>query len=165
MAKPLTICNTTPVINFAEIGRLDVLRELFGDMVIPPAVCKELKGKPVLFPQAARAVSGEGFTLMVPADRLLVEAMTGLIHRGEAECLALAMEHHGSLVLLDDLAAREISSARGIRFTGTLGCLMEAKRQGLIPVVKPLLDDLRSKARFWVSDSLVRRILQQTGEL
>lgn len=44
---------------------------------------------------------------MIPVDRLLVEAMTDLVYRGEAECLALAMEDPGSLVLLDDLAARE----------------------------------------------------------
>ena len=43
MAQPLTISNTTPLINFAEIGRMDLLRELFGTLIIPPAVQRELQ--------------------------------------------------------------------------------------------------------------------------
>lgn len=42
MESPLIISNTTPLINFAEIGRLDILQRLFGSLVIPPAVRAEL---------------------------------------------------------------------------------------------------------------------------
>lgn len=42
MAKPVIISNTTPLINFAEIGRMDILHALFGDLVITPGVQGEL---------------------------------------------------------------------------------------------------------------------------
>ncbi len=45
MESTLIISNTTPLINFAEIGRLDVLEGLFGSLVIPPAVRAELTEK------------------------------------------------------------------------------------------------------------------------
>jgi predicted nucleic acid-binding protein len=38
MESALIISNTTPLINFAEIGRMDVLEALFGSITIPPAV-------------------------------------------------------------------------------------------------------------------------------
>ena len=49
-------------------------------------------------------------------------------------------------------------------FTGTLGCLVQARRQGLLPAIRPLLDELRIKARFWISDTLAARVLHDAGE-
>ena len=46
----MIISNTTPLINFAEIGRMEVLEGLFGTLVIPPAVADELAAKSMLFP-------------------------------------------------------------------------------------------------------------------
>ena len=74
------------------------------------------------------------------------------------------MERPGSLLSLDDLAAREIAAANGLLFIGTLGCLAEARRQNLIPAITPILDDLRSKARFWIAGSLAKRVLRDAGE-
>ena len=53
MEGPLIISNTTPLINFAEIGRLDLLSELFGTVVIPPAVEAEVSAKSALFPTSS----------------------------------------------------------------------------------------------------------------
>jgi predicted nucleic acid-binding protein len=95
---------------------------------------------------------------------LLLQQLTTRVHLGEAECLALALERPGSLLLLDDLAAREIARASDCLFTGTVGCLIEAKRQGLIKAIRPLLDALRTKARFWIADSLAERVLCDSEE-
>lgn len=45
-------------------------------------------------------------------------------------------------LLLDDMRAREAAERYGVKFTGTLGVLLEAKRAGLLPEVKPRLDRL-----------------------
>jgi predicted nucleic acid-binding protein len=165
MESALIISNTTPLINFAEIGRMDVLEALFGTITIPPAVAAELTAKTGLFPAAARVPAQAGIRLMPPADRLLVSGFAGLVHAGEAECLALAMEHPGSFLLLDDLAARELAGSNHLLFTGTLGCLVQARRQGILPAIQPLLEELRHKARFWISDTLAARVLQDAGEV
>lgn len=164
MEGPLIISNTTPLINFAEIRRMDVLSGLFGTVTITPAVVDELGAKAALFPLAARVPTLPGIRVHSPADRLLVRGYACQVHLGEAECLALAMEHPGSLLLLDDLAARELASANQFLFTGTLGCLVQAKRQGLITSVRPFLRELRLKARFWIADALEERVLRDSGE-
>lgn len=160
----MIISNTTPLINFAEIGRMEVLEALFETLVIPPSVTGELAAKSMLFPQAAQ-VASLPFVRTVPAgDPLLVKSLMTRVHPGEAECLALAMEHPGALLLLDDLGAREIAASNGLFYTGTLGCLVEAKKRGLIPVIETVLRELRAKARFWISDHLEARVLRDAGE-
>lgn len=164
MEGEMTISNTTPLINFAEIGRMDVLETLFGTLVIPPAVAGELAAKSVLFPHAAQVASLPFVKTVAVVDQLLVKSLMTYVHPGEAECLALSMEHHGSLLLLDDLGAREMAATNDLLHIGTLGCLVEAKQRGLIPAIETVLGELRTKARFWVADHLADRILRDAGE-
>lgn len=162
--KPQDHLEHHPAHNFAEIGRLDVLEVLFRTLVIPPAVADELAAKSLLFPHAARVASLPFVETKAAADFLLVKSLTTRVHPGEAECLALAMEHPGPLLLLDDLGAREIAATSSLLYTGKLGCLVEAKKQGLISVIGTVLRELRTKARFWISDHLEDRVLRDAGE-
>jgi uncharacterized protein len=164
MESPMIISNITPLINFAEIGRMEVLEVLFGTFVIPPAVLSELAAKALLFPQAARVPSRPFVKFTAPEDQLLVKSLTTRVHPGEAECLALAMKNPGSLLLLDDLGAREIAASHGLLYTGTLGGSVKAKKRGLIPEIAPSIQELKTKARFWISDHLEERVLRDAGE-
>jgi uncharacterized protein len=40
------ICNATPLINFAAINRLDILKQVFGEVLIPQAVYNKTTVKP-----------------------------------------------------------------------------------------------------------------------
>jgi predicted nucleic acid-binding protein len=82
---------------------------------------------------------------------------------GEAEVLVL--EKKASLLLLDETAARAIAESRRLPFTGSIGCLAEAKRLGIIPAVRPILDVMRTEARFWISENLYQRVLKDNNEL
>ena len=123
----LIVSNTTPIINLAEIGRLDVLQGLFGKVVVPPAVVDELLAKRALFPKAADAATC--FEAVHPEVSLLARGFRSVAHAGEAECLALAMEHPGSLLILDDLQARALASANGISVHRNLGLPRRSKGQ------------------------------------
>lgn len=161
MEDTLIISNTTPIINFAEIGRIDLLESLFGTVVIPPAVEKEVRVKASPFPHASKIVEQGNYPIVAPADELLVRALCATVHPGEAECIALAMERQGSLLLLDDLGARDMAKANGCLFIGTVGILIEANRSGLIGDLEPFFSDLRTKARFWLADNLVDQVLRE----
>jgi hypothetical protein len=69
----LVISNTTPLINLAEIERLDLLERLFGKIVIPPAVRDELIEKESIFERAAKAAVSGQFEIMTPADKIARE--------------------------------------------------------------------------------------------
>lgn len=164
-SERLVIVNTTPLINFAEIGRVELLRELFGRVTVPTSVVAELRAKHDLFPSAAAAVSSPFLNVRDAAQRLSVASLAWELHEGEADCIALALESPSSLLVLDELAARNVAESHSLKFTGTVGCLMMAKDMGLIPAIAPLLDDLRAKSRFWLTRKLVERVLRDAGEL
>jgi len=67
-------------------------------------------------------------------------------------------------LIIDEQLGRKIAIEYNLKITGILGILIEAKRQGLISLVKPILDDLINIAKFWVNSSLYNRILSIVGE-
>lgn len=53
----------------------------------------------------------------------------------------------------------------GLNLTGILGVLLQAKAQGLIPAVRPCIEDLQGKARFWLHQRVLDECLLNAGEL
>jgi predicted nucleic acid-binding protein len=161
---PIVISNTTPVINFAQIGRTDILQHLFGRVLLTDAVVEELEDKAGRFPAAAMAWRNAPFDSTEVEDSELSMHWRKTLHPGESACLALAAGHPGALLILDDFAAREAALIEGYHVTGTLGCLLEARRTGIVDEVAPLLRALRKQARFWISTTLEAEVLRRAGE-
>jgi len=95
---------------------------------------------------------------------MLRDALTINLDPGEAEVITLALENKADLLLLDEITGRTVASTYQLTFTGSIGCLVEAKHTGIIPAIKPLLDAMKDEARFWVNPRLYNRILREQGE-
>jgi predicted nucleic acid-binding protein len=78
---------------------------------------------------------------------------------GEREAILLAEQLAADWVILDDKAARQIASKRGLKIIGLLGILKEAARAGLIDLAIAF-EQLRSVG-FWVAPSLLQRLLAE----
>jgi predicted nucleic acid-binding protein len=82
---------------------------------------------------------------------------------GEAEVVALGLEHPGSLLVLDDQLGRRVAHLNAVRYTGTVGVLVKAKQGGHLKEISALIRQLRA-AGLWLSDDLVAMVLDQAGE-
>lgn len=148
------ISNSSPLINFAALGRFDLLCSLYSPLTIPEGVHEEVviagqrRPHSILVAQAADWIIRES----VHSDTI-VRALRHL-GRGEAEAIALATETINSLVLMNDRQGRPAAHALGLNIIGTLGILVVAKRKGLINVLAPELEILQTRVGFRVSDSL-----------
>ncbi len=83
---------------------------------------------------------------------------------GETEAIALASEIPGSLLILDDFSARQVAAARALGVTGTLGILLQAKNEGCLAKVTPVVEAL-AKTTMRMSDTLVQLVLAEAGEV
>lgn len=94
---------------------------------------------------------------------------SGLLHKGEAEVLAVACELKTVGFLTDDAAAREMASALGFEVRGSLGGVLGAASRGLLKGENAFaaLDAMQSRSTLWLSarvrreaHAALRRILE-----
>jgi predicted nucleic acid-binding protein len=155
------IANSTPLVALWVLERLDILRELYGEVLIPPGVQAEFLMAERALRQAV--LDDAPWIKVVPlANPNRTLAYTAL-DRGEAEALALAEECEARLVIIDERKGRRYASRLGLPLTGTLGILLLAKNEGLIPAVAPLIDALQ-EAGLYLDEDLVAGVLESAGE-
>jgi predicted nucleic acid-binding protein len=82
---------------------------------------------------------------------------------GESAVLAIALQELDSMAILDDQPARRCAQVLNIQTQGTLGLVLVAKQQGLVPAVRPVLEQLR-QAGMYLSTRLEDQILTAAGE-
>ena len=160
----IVVSNTSPLTNLAAVGQLDLLPPLYQRVVIPTAVHRELAAVSAGQPGFVAVDTLPWIEVRAVKNQALVQALRLELDEGEAEAIALALEVSADLLLLDERLGRTVAARFGLKFIGLLGVLIEAKQQGLIPAVKPILDDLIVRAGCWVSQSLYARVLQVAGE-
>ncbi len=85
------------------------------------------------------------------------------IDRGESSAIALALETPDSTIILDDYKARKIAEQLGIIFTGTIGVIIKAKLNGIIPSIKPLLEKIK-QTDFRLSADIELQALKEANE-
>jgi len=157
----LVISDTTPVISLLKIGRLDLLRKMYGEVIIPAAVYDELTVNDV-FPDEAEAVKNCGFLRRENVkNELAVKILSSTmgLDKGESEALVLYEDLRADLLLVDERKARSVARKMGYTIVGTLGLLIEAKRLGHISVLRPLLEALMA-SNIRISQSLFNEIVK-----
>ena len=155
------ISNNTPLVALFALGRLDLLRDLYGEVLIPQAVHDEFIATEQARRQSAlKRAPWIKVASVVNSKRTLV--YIGL-DQGEAEVLALAEEQNARLVIIDERKARRYAKRLGFPLTGTLGVLLLAKEKGIIPTLAPLIKQLQ-QAGLHLGINLVKKVLQLAGE-
>jgi predicted nucleic acid-binding protein len=138
--RPVAVTNTTPVIALHGVGLLDLLGALFATVVVPFDVWDDLRGKPDASEPAALA-------------RIA----------GERAAISIAAALPGATVLLDEQAARKAARRLGLHVVGTLGVLVEAKRQRRLAELRPIVIAMVEQGRH-LSPHLCDAVLAGAGE-
>lgn len=140
----IVISDATPIISLIKIECLDILEELYKNIIIPKAVYDELICN-INYRHEIDIIKSCAFFQIENVEEnlsvLLLQRQLKL-DRGESEAIVLANNISADLIIIDERKARRIAKNVGLKVTGTLGILVEAKQQGLIIELKPLLDKL-----------------------
>jgi predicted nucleic acid-binding protein len=161
----VVVSNTSPLSNLAIIGRLGLLRDQFGSVLVPTAVRQELSQ--LRHSAAANlldAAFADGWLSVTSLRQAVPGEVSGGLHLGESEALGLALEQMADWVLLDDGDARCRAAQLKLLFIGVLGVLLRAKQEGQIASLAAEIRRLREEARFFVAKALEMELLKAVGE-
>jgi len=164
---PDAVSDSSPLIHLAKIEALELISRLYSQILIPPAVWREVveesDGRPGAV-EMEKAVAAGWMVKQAAKNETLVVALRQTLDNGEAEAVALATELHPESVLLDDKLARQMARRLGVVVTGTIGVLLRAKQLGLIVELRPLIARLQSEGGYYIDPGLIEKALLAAGE-
>ena len=155
MARAAVVADSSALIALNLIGSLALLRSVFGELVVPTAVATEVAASIASFPSWIHV-----HPVKLPVDGRIANPNLGA---GETEVLALGLETPGAWLILDDGRARHLARRLGLSALGTAAVLLEAKRLGHVPAVRPLLDAMLATG-FRLSPKVYSTILKAAKE-
>ncbi len=148
----IVISDTSCLVILDKLNAFNLLHQLYPQVVTTPEVAREYgTGLP------------DWITIQAPKDTALVEAFKESVDPGEASAIALAMEIGHAMLIVDDRKGRSLANRMELNFMGSVGLLLKAKAQGLIPLIRPYTDRML-QTDFRVSRALIDYALEQAGE-
>ena len=147
------ISDTSCLILLEKIGELDLLHEVFGEILITQDITDEYG-----------SALPSWISIQNPTNKKYQEILEASIDKGEASAIALAVEFVNCLLIIDDLKGRNLAETLGIKITGTFGLILEAKLSGKISAVKPLLEKIK-QTDFHFSAEIEKKILAKANEI
>jgi predicted nucleic acid-binding protein len=129
----IVISDTSCLIAFTNINRLNLLQSLCSVIITTPEVAAEYKSP---LPRWVR--------ISVVKDEAKIRSINTLLGLGESSAIALALETENALIILDDKRDRSYAKNVGLNYTGIVGLLRLGYKKGLIPDIDSIMSDLYS---------------------
>ena len=136
-----------------KIGELTLLNRLFGQITITQEIANEFKNE-----------LPDWFKIENPTNKTYQKILEASLDKGEASAISYAIEQDDCLLIIDDFKGRKYAEQLGLKITGTLGVIIDAKLNGHIKSVKPLLDKIK-RTDFRLTTDLERRTLEKSNEM
>ena len=157
------IVNTTPLIALCHVGQLDILKKLYGGIMIPQAVYGELSEKKESICKKQVDDALDWIRVEKIENEMAKSMFKTQLHDGEVEVMILAKEKNSDIVIIDDANAKKHAKYLKLPVTGTFGVLIKAKRQGHISELKPIIQQMIDK-NIYISEKLMKLCLEQVNE-
>lgn len=155
------VSDASPLIALSRINQLELISQLFEQVFIPPAVMQE-----IVHPEKPGGISFESLPWLIERELENLELLESIdmnLHPGERAAIALAHQLDNDL-LMDEALGRKEANKLGVQVKGTIGLLLKAKDESLIPQIKPLVENL-IRTGFWISTKFYEEALQRANEL
>ena len=156
----IVISNATPIVSLCTVGCENILQQLFHQIIIPLAVQQELCA---LHKPGAQFTKYDWVSVATVTNQEFVFSLRKDLDAGEAETIALARQMNADVVLIDEMAGYQLAKHFDLPVVRTLSLLKTAKQKQIISEVRPLVEDLIRKGR-WYARDVIERFLRDLGE-
>ncbi len=157
------VVNSTPLIALSHVGQLNLLRDIYGTIIIPDAVFQEISAKKGSVCEKAVTCSLDWIQVKKIQNEMVKQFYKTQLHAGEVEVMILAKEEDADLVIIDDNNAKKHAKYLELTVTGTLGVLLKAKSSGYIDKVEPIINEMQSQG-IYISDKVREMCLRMANE-
>ena len=132
---------------------LKILPKLYNKIIVTEEIAEEF-GEPLPI----------WIDIVPVVEKKYMQLLEQKLDKGESSAIALAITLDNVLLIMDDLKARKEARCLGLKITGTLGVLYRAKQKGIIPALKPIIDQLLL-ADFRIAPHIIHEVLALCGEI
>jgi predicted nucleic acid-binding protein len=157
------VSDATPLIHLAAIGRLDLLKELFQEILIPEEVYEEVVLHGRDRPGSVEVCEADWISRCHVPNKAVLQALQTTLGAGEAACIALASSISADVVILDDKLARLHALSQGLKVTGTIGILLRCADREILSFESALQELLATGFR--LSPQETKRIMELRSRL
>lgn len=161
----MVVSNTTTILFFIKLGRVDLLKRVHHHIIIPLEVFEELTSQPYRYEREV------GIIQQLIRDCFLVVKQGSKkrnfgLDEGENSALSLCLELRENEFLSDDKAARKTASNLGLQVGGTLSVLLMNLKQKVITPTEFifLLDELVQRG-YYISTELYASVIQKISKI
>ena len=157
----IVIADTAPINYLVLIGEDALLSKLYGEVVVPSAVLRELLAERSPAPVQQWAKTLPAWTRIESADPDVLSETAVFLDAGEREAIALTRLLQADLLIMDERLGRREAERLNLAYTGTLGVLLAASRRGFVDL-RDALDRLRNTS-FFISPRVLARLMSEAG--
>jgi predicted nucleic acid-binding protein len=146
----IVVADSSPLFALINIGQVELLPKLFGQVIVPSEIFRELRQSNR--PQAVRDLLTSPPPWLVERTPAAIQPIANL-HAGELAAISLACELKADLLLIDESRGRKAAGDLHIPITGTIGVLELGADRELID-----LRDAFARLKntdFWISHQLL----------
>lgn len=148
----IIISDTSCLIALDRINNLHILRETFDNVITTKEIEEEFGRK-----------LPDWIQIQKVRDENKKSELERIVDKGEASAIALALETQNCILIIDEKKGRELARKLKVQIIGTLKAILLAKQKGVIPSVKPLIDQLM-KTNFRLDKKVITEILKEAAE-
>ena len=159
----IVVSDSTPLITLMKAGKLGILNDMFGEVLVPEAVFSEVTSN-ISFSSEADLIQNSEYIRVVKVENrqqvLLLQRATGL-DLGESEAIIYADEAKADLLLMDEAAGRRVALNMNLPMTGSVGLFIRAFQSGLITTdeADEAFDRIK-RSRRHISEKLIQKALE-----
>ncbi len=156
------IVNASPLILLSKVDHLDLLQVEADELIVPDKVIDEIRAYGGT-DSTVQKVQKAAWLKVVPTTTIPATIASWNLGDGESSVLAFAVGEVDVEVVLDDLQARRRAAGLGLTVRGTVGIVLLARQNSVIPAARPVIENLR-RSGMYLTDEFARRMLALVGE-
>lgn len=145
----IIISDASCLIALTKIDKLDILKDLYQEIIITKEVYNEFGGSLPIW-----------ILISEVKDKQKQDELEKRLDKGEASSIALALEIGNSTLIIDEIKGRKIAQSLNINIIGTIGVILLANKKGLVKDVIGIILKLVNKG-FRLSDDLLEKIIDK----